>query len=190
MFLRNYDNYMAGANLMDSLSTPSANINNSTGVFGDGYYNQRATDGTVMTIPYSYSSYFYAAMSLSAIGICLGNGNGAVSYDDYKLSGDVVSNKLVEVSKNVTYNSTTHKFKKTLVATYTNSGNTDITISEWGLWRYSHQDAYAYDITDYNNSSNMIALVYRAVLDTPIVIEAGTTATLTFSIDIPMPNHP
>lgn len=188
MFLRNYDNCIAGMNLVDNVTISYAIISNSTGIFADGYYNQRATNGAVASIWYNASSNTHAAMSLSARGICLGDGTTEVSYEDYRLSGNAIPNKLVEVSKNVTYNAATHKFKKTLVATYTNSGNADITISEWGLWRYNSQNGNS-DI-NYSQASDVVVLVYRAVLDTPIVIEAGTTATLTFSIDIPMPNHP
>lgn len=189
MFLRNYDNYMAGLNLLDALNISVPVVNNSTLLFAEGYYNQRTANGAITSIYYCNNmAQFHTLMSLSAKGICLGDGDDAVSYDDYKLSGEVISNKLIEVSKSISYNPTTHKFRKTLVATYTNSGNTDLTISEWGLWRINAQDGA--NNTIFNHESSVAVLVYRAVLDDPIVIEAGTTATLTFSIDIPMPNHP
>lgn len=189
MFLRNYDNYMAAANLTDSLTANSGGTNNSTAVFGDGYYNQKAASGTITTIYFcDGSAQLHGPITLSTKGICLGTGGAAVSYEDYRLSGDVVPNKLVEVSKSTTYDATTHKFKKTLVATYTNSGSTDITISEWGLWRHNNESGGGTLVFDH--ASNQATLTYRAVLSKPIVIEAGTTATLTFSIDVPMPNHP
>lgn len=188
MFLRNYDNFMAAVNLFDNVTPDSSNISNSAGSFSDGYYNQKAANGTVAKIFYNCSSTLLPVASLSTRGICLGTGNTAVTYEDYQLSGNVIENKLVEVSKSVSYDATTHKFKRILVATYTNSGSTDLTISEWGLWRVNAQNAVA-SVT-FTHTSSDAALVYRAVLSKPIVIEAGTTATLTFSIDVPMPNHP
>ena len=185
MFLRNYDNYMAGLNLFENVMS-GGNLNNLSGFFTDAYFNQRAADGSTMATYYTASSTLFPVMSLSAKGVCLGTGDTEVSYEDFKLSGDVVDNKLVEVSKDVTYIASTGKIRKTLVATYTNSGDTDITISEWGLWRANGSSAPS----QFSHTANQAALVYRAVLDDPIVIEAGTTATLTFSIDIPMPNHP
>lgn len=193
MFLRNYDNYMVAAHLTDDLASSAVTLNNSTTLFGEGYYNQKLANGGIASIVFnypsgSYSSYFYSLLAFSPRAVCLGNGNADVTYDDYRLSGDVVPNKLVTVSKNVTYNATTHKFKRTLVATYTNTTDKDITIKEWGWWRYNATSMNAE--AAYSNTSGEAVLVYRTVLDDPIVIESGTTATLTFSIDIPMPNHP
>ena len=194
MFLRNYDNYMVAAHLINNVSVSDANAGNSTTQFGDGYYNQKMSSGAIANVILNYYSNYqpslHPILAFATKAICLGTGNADVTYDDYKLAGDVVPNKLVEISKNITYNATTHKFKRTLVATYTNTGDTDITISEWGWWRYNAINSNAMDNVAFSNQSDVMALVYRAVLDDPIVIEAGTTATLTFSIDIPMPNHP
>jgi hypothetical protein len=184
---------MVGINLVDVLTSTSLSVSNSKTLFGEGYYNQKMSNGGITDIvlnypPGSYYSLFEAPLAFSTKAICLGTGDADVTYDDYRLSGDVIPNNLVEVSKNITYNATTHKFKRTLVATYTNTSDADITISEWGWWRYNALGSNTE--AAYSNASNEAALVYRAVLDDPIVIEAGTTATLTFSIDIPMPNHP
>ena len=188
MFLRNYDNYMAGLNLLESVAVSGANTNLLSNLFTDGYFNQRAADGSSASIYYNPGASFFPPASLSAKGICLGTGSTEVSYDDFRLSGNVIENKLIEVSKDVTYIASTGKIRKTLVATYTNSSDKNITISEWGLWRVNVSSGGSSVIFDH--AKNEAALVYRAVLDDPIVIEAGTTATLTFSIDIPMPNHP
>ena len=193
MFLRNYDNYMVAAHLLNNVTSNESGIGNSTTQFGEGNYNHKTPDGAIANVIFyysaTYSSYFQPLLSFSPKAICLGNGNAAATYDDYRLSGEVVPNKLVEVSKDVTYNATTHKFKRTLIATYTNTDDTDITISEWGWWRYNAWDS-AGNETPFSNTSNKTVLMYHAVLENPIVIEAGTTATLTFSLDIPMPNHP
>lgn len=194
MFLRNYDNYMVAAHLIPNVSINDGIVSNSTTQFGEGYYNQKLADGSIANVILNYSSsyqsFFHPVLAFAPKAICLGTGDDDVTYDDYRLSGDVVSNKLVEVSKTVTYNATTHKFKRTLVSTYTNTTDKDITIKEWGWWRYNASGSSGTGDIAFSNTSNVMALVYRTVLDDPIVIEAGTTATLTFSIDIPMPNHP
>ena len=190
MFLRNYDNYMVAVNLMSAISTTESGTSNSTTLYGEGYYNHRMADGSIANILFGSSSYWHAAIAFSPKAVCLGTGDADVTYDDYKLSGDIIPNKLVEVSKNITYNATTHKFKRTLVATYTNTTDKDITISEWGLWRFNYWESNNNNEAAFSHTSPKVALMYRAVLEDPIVIEAGTTATLTFSIDIPMPNHP
>lgn len=197
MFLRNYDNFMLALHLFSPVSTypgvaNSSISSNSSSDFGDGYYNIRGTNGSNQSIfvvnAQSGTGYLIPPLMLEPSSICLGDGTTEVTYDDYKLSGNVVDNKLVRISREVAYDTETGKWKVTLVATYNNSGDTDITISEWGLWRKNVNTMGSYNT--FNNSEQYCALVFREVLDEPIVIEAGTTATLTFSIDIPMPNHP
>lgn len=196
MFLRNYDNYFVAINLCpQSTNTKTPALGNSSSVsptsgYEDGTYVQRSTNGTNNAVAFAYY-YDYSALSLPPIlfvphSICLGDGTTAVTYDDYQLSGNVIENKLVKISSNKTYNFQTHKWKMTMVASYSNTGDADITISEWGLWRNNS----SYSTTAFSNSSSTCCLVFREVLDEPIVIAAGTTATLSFSIEIPMPNHP
>lgn len=197
MFLRNYDNCLAAFHLISKLYIASSSSTLSYGntlEFADGYCNQKATNGSkhpiyvISSTGSSYAHYHHLLMCLNVNGICLGNGTNEVTYDDFKLSGDVVENKLIEVSIVASYDKETSKWKKTLIATYNNSSDTDITITEWGLWRSNSSNSKIE--SSYGNSSDICVLVFREVLDEPIVIEAGTTATLTFSIDIPMPNHP
>lgn len=190
MFLRNYDNYMVAAHLLNSISAYFSNVGNSTTIYGEGYYNTKMANGSIVAVILGNQQLLHSPLAFSTKSICLGNGDADATYDDYRLSGDVIPNKLVEVSKTVTYNATTHKFNRTLIATYSNTGDTDITISEWGLWRFNAGEANIDNDATFSHTSPKVALMYRAVLDDPIVIEAGTTATLTFSIDIPMPNHP
>ena len=109
-----------------------------------------------------------------------------VTYDDYRLSGSVVTNKLIKISRSIKYIADTNKWKVTLKCSYNNSSTTsNVTIKEWGLWRGNSNC----DSITFGHDSKSI-LVYREVLDEPIVIEPNTTATLTFTLEIPMPNHP
>ena len=212
MFLRNYDNWMLA--LMGAAHTKGYTTGSGTGYLfhdsgwqlstqyntnvgnadnaGDGYINFRTTSGALKNISGSVASVSGGVMcptAMGAYGICLGNGDTTVTYEDYRLSGEVVfaNSLLALVSTEVTFNATKKCFTRTTIYTYTNTGDSDITIKEWGLYNNTGTSTVAKDFS--NSSANMV-LMFREVLNTPITIAAGTTGTLTFSIDMPMPNHP
>lgn len=195
MFLRNYDNYFVAVNLCVYGGNPSypgagSSSSSSTSVdYADGAYGQKSTNGANTGVKLSGSitsamAYTLGPLMFDKNGICLGTGTTEVTYDDYRLSGNTLPNKLVEISSDKTYDFQTHRWKATLTASYSNTEAEAITISEWGIWRSN--GSYS---TTFSNSSSTCCLVFREVLDEPIVIEAGTTATLTFSVEIPMPNR-
>lgn len=197
MFLRNYDNmlvlsqfdisYADNAPCSDICYGRYIGVANS---WGDGSCNVKYTDGSVSgyKLGQAYYQAYLAPMLESTI--CLGDGTKDVTYDDYKLSGNVVDNrKLTSVSISTVYDPDTHKFKRTALFSYTNDGDTPITISEWGLFN-NYNSTTSLKESLFSHSSNVQALLYREVLDEPIVIEPRTSATLNFSIEIPMPNHP
>lgn len=192
MFLRNYDNAMLMMHLCPSITTfYSDNVWNSTGSeFTDNYINQKAPTGAIQSVgiitSQSSSPIFLPPAILATNAICLGTGDTPVAYDDYKMSGDVVPNKLVKVEDTKVYNPETNKWVRTLVATYANTGSTTITIKEWGIFK----QLYNYSVTAFSHTAANIALTYREVFDEPIVIEPGKSATITFTMEIPMPNHP
>lgn len=208
MFLRNYDNFLmvlmgigVSANEIKKLGSDaslpalynnllayySATGSNNMGspTFVDGGIGYKTISGNIIKVSFSHYTSLQGCMGiisptgLGKSSICLGTGNTAVTYDDYKLSGEYVANNLVFVSENTTYDTQSHSFKKSATYTYTNSGAEDITIKEWGLFSLGN------NYTDTNS-----CLFFREVLSSPITIAAGTTGTLTFSIEIPMPNHP
>ena len=213
MFLRNYDNlllsfmgakvqptttgasissgFASNADYNGSLATTSSTTFGDKSNLGDGYINLKKTDGSIGSckIVTGNSNYYAGVMCptmMSRGNVCFGDGNTPATYEDYALAGSIIDNTpLVLVSSNTVFNNSTKKFTKTAKYTYTNTTSTDITIKEWGLYSYD------YTTTFYKYANNAsCTLFYREVLDEPIVIEAGTTATLTFSIDVPMPNHP
>lgn len=195
MFLRNYDNYLVALNLCTASSSGYEGLavgNLGWGAisgFEDDQYNQRAANGTVSKVYIcGNSGYMGPPIMLTPINICLGTGNIAVNYDDYCLSGEVIPNKLVAISSTTAqYNATTHTWTKQLSATYSNTTEEVISIAEWGLWR---ANVSSVGNQSFSHTSSNSVLTYREVLDEPIVIEPGTTTTLTFSIIIPMANHP
>lgn len=193
MFLRNYDNMMVLYH-MSSGSTDvyngSSEISiNSASIFGDGYINVKRSDGSVAGFVKVYHSNNVLYITpLSRNNICIGTGVIPVTYEDYTLSGNILDNtKLAYVSSEVKYDSESRKVIKTATYTYTNETEESITISEWGLFRKWNTSSSSSAIKFSNSSYNI--LLYREVLDTPIVIEAGTTGTIKFKIEIPT-NHP
>jgi hypothetical protein len=167
-------------------------LGNNTATWGEGYFNQRSTNGNLdyMYIPYSprYYAYYKAPFSLSASTICLGTGNTPVTYEDFKLSGNAISITLSAKSSTTLFNQDTKKYQRVVVCTCSNLTGQDVTISEWGIFRQNSSSGSS--VIAYSNSASNCVLLYREVLETPITIKAGTTSTLTFKVDIPMPNHP
>lgn len=191
MFLRNYDNiivlyhFSSGTGLTHDYSNKLF-IGSST-VFGDGNINVRSSNGTVQGFrKFGNMNYVQYITSLSSSRICLGTGTTPVTYEDYTLSGTVLDNsKLTYVSYKIDYDATNRKVSKTVTYTYTNETEEAITISEWGLFFNYYEVNGGFRFVN----DGYVVLLYREVLETPITIEPGTSATLKFKIDIPI-NHP
>ena len=141
MFLRNYDNMMVLHHFTTGdTNTHSGNgelyINNS-GTWGDGNVNVKRSDGSVAGFVKIYTlGHTLFITSLSPQNICIGTGNTPVTYEDYTLSGEIIDNrKLNYVSYKINYDAEGRKVSKTVTYTYTNETDSNITISEWGLFR-------------------------------------------------------
>ncbi len=207
MFLRNYDNYWTALNSTAFFSEATSYEGNSTTQWGDGYYNLKTPSGALQVIYYTDGYYYnpsygttygwynlYTPACLSPYTICLGTGDVPVDYEDYKLSGSVVSLTLTTQKSSTTYNAETGKWKRSITCTCPNLGTEDVVIREWGIYKWNTDFSTTGQNTSgtvtYSNSSSQVGLMYREVLTTPITIKAGTTSTITFSIEIPLPNHP
>lgn len=196
MFLRNFDNAMllqlgVGQSSTTSISTTKSVLGTT---FGDGSIAIKTTEGSnngfrAGSIGSSTSVYcnYLSLLSLQITDICLGDGNIPVTYEDYKLSGNLIENKLVKISSNIVYNHDTKEFIQTLVATYNNNSEKQIVINEWGLFTNNYPVTPSSSVSStkgtYSNNGNYI-LLYHEVLDEPVIIEAGTTATLTFTLRV------
>ena len=193
MFLRNYDNMMVldhfTADYTNTYNGSSLLYINNSNAFGDGNINVKRSDGSVAGFVKVYhSNHVLFIAPLSPQNICIGTGNTPVTYDDYTLSGEILDNrKLTYISYKINYDAEGHKVSKTVTYTYTNETDSNITISEWGLFRQWSTNNGSSAVLFSNSSYNI--LFYREVLETPITIEPGTSATLKFKIDIPI-NHP
>lgn len=103
-------------------------------------------------------------------GICIGTGSTPVSYDDYKLANIVSSVALQSSAGNLITPSTVEgeNYKSTREYRISNSGGSTLNIREIGITK-------TFSGTDYS------FLVYREVLDEPIVMEPGDTLILSFN---------
>lgn len=103
--------------------------------------------------------------------IVLGNGTTKPTPEDFRLESQITTNlscDSVSVSRNTTV--------KTYTATFSNSGTSDITVTEVG---YVSRIIYMY--SNWNNIYDNF-LMDRTVLDTPITIPAGESRTVTYEL--------
>lgn len=104
--------------------------------------------------------------------IILGNGtNHGESPEDFRLESQITTNlscDSVSVSRNTTV--------KTYTATFSNSGTSDITVTEVG---YVSRIIYTYN--NFNDVYDNF-LMDRTVLETPITIPAGESRTVTYEL--------
>lgn len=193
MWLRNYDNlilsFVAAENSsINGGNSTSGDIGTSTASFGDGYLNGKTTNGTtvlfeVVSASSSSYAYFYPGIEWSNNAIVLGSGNTEVTYEDYKLSGNLLASTRTLRSNTLTYNEDTKNWERQVKLVYTNTGNANVTIKEWGIMRrQGGLNTYAQD--------SYCILLFREVLAEPIVVVPDETVELTFTIEFPMPNHP
>lgn len=104
-------------------------------------------------------------------GAVFGTGDTTPTFDDYKLSGDLVTTINASGSTVVTQDDDGY----TYVCTYTisNTGSADITIKEVGLILYGR--------------ANSSFLIERTVLDSPLTIPAGGIGQVEYTIRMNYP---
>lgn len=196
MFLRNFDNATLlllgfGQTSVTGVTSTRSVISSTT--FGDNAITVKQTNGTTKSYNASNyaNSYIQSLLSLEVGDICLGDGNTPVTYDDYKLSGNLVKNSLTKISQTTVYDEVTKEYVTTLFATYTNTTGADITVSEWGLFAQgTGTNAPSSSSKGTYSNSGQYILLYREVLDTPVVIEAGNTTTFEFNLKVSLLHRP
>lgn len=170
-----------------SFKKPTGSISGASAMTSYKYYGNST----------SYSSaYSTSAPTMGSCNFCFGDGDTPATYEDFKLSGNVIAAgaAIRVLSKKKTWDAISKKFVMTATVAVTNNGSEAATVKEWGLCQYSgsvqlNEAAYLTGCT-YSNTSTSVILMFREVLETPVIIEAGGTATFEVSIDFPMPNHP
>ena len=135
---------------------------------------------------YIYDILYFSQLSshsnsLTTSGIAFGTGTTPPTFNDYKLSGELITNLSVSntVSKNQDGNGT---IEFTTVSLITNNNATDVTIGEVA---YVHMNQSCYP-----TSTSIITGYYmceRTVLDTPVTIPAGGIGQVTYTIRMNYP---
>ena len=167
MFTKNFKNLMV-LNLLNA-------INNG------GYVDKTTTpayktiDGTSITGTNSGQGAVWLASALSdalktaggtdaSSWLIIGTGTGTVSENDYCLFNQDSNCTCVSAAS-----STTSNLTKSYTATFQNNSESDVTITETGV---------AGKFWIYNNSYTM--LLEHTLLETPVIIPAGGTRTITY----------
>ena len=124
--------------------------------------------GTTSTERYSLAYALSDTLSTEAAEmrayIAIGTGTGTVSDDDYRLFESTSDCTCVSASSNTSAN-----FNKIYTATFQNNTSSDITITETGIVAKPFL---------YNNWFEV--LLDHTLLDTPVIIPAGESRTITY----------
>lgn len=125
---------------------------------------------------YSYLTSF--SNSLNSAGVKVGSSNAVESASDYNLDSLItagISGSVEMLSRTVDASGNS---KVAILVTVTNTGATDVTISEIG---YFVQMKGGTTVGSSSTTSYYIMLD-RTLLDTPVTIPAGSSATITYTI--------
>lgn len=144
----------------------------------------------ISMVPYGASFGPKVGAITNGPGIFFGSGNTPASEDDYTLENLITSGISVTASPsdytgNYFYDEDSNSEIGYLTYTITNTGSSSVTISEIGLFSL-FQTASGYGVAPSSGSSNRsYFLIERIVLDTPLVIAAGSSAVLRYEIVFP-----
>ena len=140
------------------------NLKDNGGNSFTGMYNQTTTNG----FGFFKNNNSYGDNAWTLFGV--GSGRTAVSMDDYELASPITSG--VSIARVAT----TSTVGITCNVVVNNTGNSDVSVSEIGL--------YDRIVT---NTNDHTVLVARAVLDNPVVIPAGESKTFDVSLSLALP---
>lgn len=138
----------------------------------------------------SYGSYSGRGPEAQNANFCLlkgltalvGSGSTTPTYDDYRLSTDVTSS-FTTTSTTVSFaTNAAGKLEMTVTWVGTNSSASSITINEFGLKKTIYRSYTNSGYTEHIDS--MEVLIAHELLDTPVVVPAGSGATITARIEL------
>lgn len=169
MFTKNFKNLM----VKTLLNANSSGVNNSFPEdIKSEYYD---INGKLITVPTTQWAAIALASALSdtlkttsgtnnSSWLVIGTGTGAVSENDYCLFNEASNCTCVSAAS-----STTSNLTKSYTATFQNNSESDVTITETGIVGY---------VYIYNNYFTI--LLEHTLLETPVIIPAGETRTITY----------
>lgn len=114
--------------------------------------------------------------SITSQGVKFGDGDTPVTFNDYKLSGNLI--RTISVTK-IQQHSADVAGEKVfqMVYTLTNTSDTDVTIKEIGIV------CSAYYASNYSHT----ILIERTVLDSPVTISPASVGQITYTIKLKHP---
>ena len=196
MWLRNYYNMLTALFLSDDTLTSSSQPSDYdppimyhmlNGAWRDARYQASASN---MSNYRSVVGLFAGKMSAQLItstsgnsakfGICLGKGTTAATYDDYALESIIASGLTLvteagTLKQATTYDSSSHHISSERSFTVNNSSSDVITINEIGL---TFSCGYAS-----TNASDFHALMFREVLEAPVLLNPSESIIVSFTRD-------
>jgi len=172
MFTKNFKNLM----VKNLLNANASGVNQSFPKdIKSEYYDINGELVVGMAVPTTQSTAVALASALSdtlkttsgtnnSSWLVIGTGTGAVSENDYCLFNQDSNCTCVSAAS-----STTSNLTKSYTATFQNNSESDVTITETGIVGY---------VYIYNNFFTI--LLEHALLETPVIIPAGETRTITY----------
>lgn len=170
MFTKNFKNLMV-LNLLNSYATGGDHYVDTTTtpiyktIIGGELVDRTNTEKTAISLASALSDTLEVTSGADATSwLVIGTGIGTVSENDYCLFNQDYDCTCVSASS-----STTGNLTKSYTATFQNNSESDVTITETGIvgrcWLY-------------NNFYTM--LLEHTLLETPVIIPAGGTRTITY----------
>lgn len=117
----------------------------------------------------------YYTNNVSGSYVDVGFGNTSETADDYKLANsNAIDTPTLTFISNGYVTAGTYPYLRNLTTTYSNDTGNDVTITEIG---YAQKSGQA-------NNGAYNCLLTRTVLDTPIIVPAGKTVSVTITMEI------
>lgn len=180
MFTKNW--YIAISSTMTKLTQSYTNLlgeqKNTNGGYPDSFLGLGYDYGTNTNT--ACPSMYKALNTMDGGGgIIFGDGNTPPTYNDYTLSGNLITT--IATSTTVNKNIDDTGVTITSICTLTNNGSESITVAEVGLI------GQLYTSTGAASQKSYKALFERTVLETPVTIPAGGVGQVTYTVRF---NHP
>ena len=170
MFTKNFKNLMV-LNLLNSTeSSYNYNIDQTvkptyTAIDGTSLANKDNTSHSAITLASALSDTLKTdSNNVATSCLVIGTGTGAISENDYCLFNQDSDCTCVSASS-----STTSNLTKSYTATFQNNSESDVTITETGI---------VGNVWVHNNFYKL--LLEHTLLETPVIIPAGETRTITY----------